>query len=352
MKKRILAVMMVFILCGAAGSAQNKTYEVKAGETLYGIANRQNVAVDSILKWNNLRLVITSKKDRNGNPIKEIQPAIKKGQSLIVGKAISETIKVDQGKKQETQIVKEEVLKEKTLAQKTIQEDKKTEKESEKSSSWWWFWLLLGAVGSVFCWEKWIKGKIAPLFNQKETQSYQNYIDELQGDKQELKKEIEELKIKNKKLFIENNEIRKECEEKEIRIEKVFKKLRENQHIPQNVVTDIVQQTVISTKPTQSTNDSSTLYADSIIDNTFNRVVETPNEDTVYEITKTSIRTATFRIYPDAYKRVIKNPDFIDGCDKQKINSIPQTLEIENGETTQDDFGKWQITKKAKIKLV
>jgi hypothetical protein len=66
---------------------------------------------------------------------------------------------------------------------------------------------------------------------------------------------------------------------------------------------------------------------------------------------KISPSKANFGIYTGAYKRVLKNPDFVDGCDKQRINPMAQTLETENGETAQDNYGKWQITKKAKIKF-
>ncbi|HPE74625.1 MAG TPA: hypothetical protein PLC80_00970 [Draconibacterium sp.] len=102
----------------------------------------------------------------------------------------------------------------------------------------------------------------------------------------------------------------------------------------------------VSNKPTQ-------LYADAIINGEFYRTKEQPNDDTVFELKLTpSAKQATFNIYPEAFRRVIKNPDFVDGCEKQKINPQPNFLEVEKGEATLDDFGKWKITKKAIVKFV
>jgi hypothetical protein len=99
---------------------------------------------------------------------------------------------------------------------------------------------------------------------------------------------------------------------------------------------------------------SKMLYADSIIGGVFNKITDQPNVDTVFELLlKTpSDKIATFTVYSPAYRRVLRNADFVDGCDKQRINAQPQNLEIENGEATLQDSGKWLITKKAKVKFV
>lgn len=95
------------------------------------------------------------------------------------------------------------------------------------------------------------------------------------------------------------------------------------------------------------------LYADAIINDEFHRTNEQPNADTVFELELTpNVRTASFHIYIKAYPRVIKNPDFLDGCEKLKISPKPQYLEVEKGVAAQDDFGKWKVTKKAIIKFL
>jgi hypothetical protein len=39
----------------------------------------------------------------------------------------------------------------------------------------------------------------------------------------------------------------------------------------------------------------------------------------------------------------------VDGCNKQRISVQSQNLEVEPGEVTQDDFGKWEIIEKQKL---
>lgn len=97
-----------------------------------------------------------------------------------------------------------------------------------------------------------------------------------------------------------------------------------------------------------------TLYADAIINGILNKVTEQPNDDTVYElILKTQTdNAATLTIFRDAYRRVLKNTDFIDGCEKQRINNIPNDLHVEKGEVLKQDTGKWKVTKRANVKFV
>ena len=105
---------------------------------------------------------------------------------------------------------------------------------------------------------------------------------------------------------------------------------------------------------TGSTSIIETLYSVAIVNGLFNKVTMQPNDDTVYELLlkKGSNKSAKFTIYKNAYKRVLKNADFIDGCEKQRISNPPSDLHIEKGEAMLMDNGKWQITQKAIVKLV
>ncbi|HPE74626.1 MAG TPA: hypothetical protein PLC80_00975 [Draconibacterium sp.] len=108
------------------------------------------------------------------------------------------------------------------------------------------------------------------------------------------------------------------------------------------------------TKAAASEPSSRTLYADAIINNVLNKVTEQPNADTVYELllkTPTD-KTATLTVYAEAFRRVLKNADFIDGCEKQRVNKSPINLDVEKGEAQLQDDGKWQIVKKANVKFV
>lgn len=96
------------------------------------------------------------------------------------------------------------------------------------------------------------------------------------------------------------------------------------------------------------------LYADAIVDDLFYHVSLHPNKETVYELSleSASERKASFTVYEQAYRRVLKNPDFVDGCIKQKVGAIPNVLEVEIGKAVLDDHSKWRVTQKAKIKFI
>lgn len=96
------------------------------------------------------------------------------------------------------------------------------------------------------------------------------------------------------------------------------------------------------------------LFADAIINERFNKVTEQPNDDTVFEIilNTPNSNSATFDVYKDAYRRVLNNPDFVDGCEKQKLSVSPVDLNIDKGSAVKSDNGKWQISKKMLIKFV
>ncbi|MDR0873393.1 MAG: hypothetical protein LBN27_08010 [Prevotellaceae bacterium] len=96
-------------------------------------------------------------------------------------------------------------------------------------------------------------------------------------------------------------------------------------------------------------------YSDAILQNeTFNRISLQPNDDTVFEVTRNNVgdKYAKYTVYDGAYRRVLKNPDFAEGCEKQKISVNPSNLEIEQGEVHLEDTGKWKVIRKAKIKFV
>jgi|GEM_PF-5636031 len=94
------------------------------------------------------------------------------------------------------------------------------------------------------------------------------------------------------------------------------------------------------------------LYADAIIDGRFYRVEEQPNEDTVFELelSKAEDREATIVIYPPAHRRVIANPSFLEGCEKQVIGSTTVTMR-RNGKAQKDDMGQWAITTPPKVEI-
>lgn len=166
---------------------------------------------------------------------------------------------------------------------------------------------------------------------------------------QSLEAKVKELQFENLRLRgLENDNAQLHLKNKqlELRVRELEKQLEEfNESTIQNVLFPSVSGI---NQVSHSINDR--LYAEAIVEGAFYGLSEKPNADTVYELLLSENgKNASFRIYTEAYKRVIKNPDFVDGCDKQKVNTTPQDLDVETGTASQDDFGKWKVTKKAII---
>jgi hypothetical protein len=212
----------------------------------------------------------------------------------------------------------------------------------KKSSNFWTYIFILivvGLIGFIF------RKRISIFFNKlnSETKNTQK-IDYQQKCKQ--------LELENKRLRQDNAQLYTKYKHVEQRINELGQQI--NKFGQQEThSTDLNEIYVVEKVENSVSQNVNRLYADAIINGAFHRISEQPNEDTVFELLKLpATRRAQFRIYADACKRVIKNPDFVDGCDKQKINAQPQNLKVENGEAMQDDFGKWKVTKKAKIKFI
>ncbi|MBQ6083843.1 MAG: hypothetical protein IJK92_05775 [Bacteroidales bacterium] len=100
----------------------------------------------------------------------------------------------------------------------------------------------------------------------------------------------------------------------------------------------------VTEKPT---NNNSVMYADCIVDSFFNNVTEKPDEDTVFEL-HTSSNTADFIIYSGAKRRIIANPAYLDGCEKQIIGDSEVIVEEKGTAQIQMD-GKWKIINNLKV---
>jgi hypothetical protein len=103
-------------------------------------------------------------------------------------------------------------------------------------------------------------------------------------------------------------------------------------------------------KPVQP--QSLTLYADSIFDGKFNRVRETPNEDTIFELklSHAGDTRAYVVVYREAYRKVIANPAYLEGCEKQILGNNTVKMQRE-GVATKDDSGNWIISKKPEVQI-
>ena len=107
----------------------------------------------------------------------------------------------------------------------------------------------------------------------------------------------------------------------------------------------------ITTEQTPTQHKRQVLYADRIKDDgTFNEVTESPNNDTVFELEVELEKSdsAKFTIYKGAYNKIIRHPEFLNGCDIQKNGNT--RMEIIFGKA-QEQNGKWTVTTKANIKI-
>jgi hypothetical protein len=96
------------------------------------------------------------------------------------------------------------------------------------------------------------------------------------------------------------------------------------------------------------------LYADAIVGDMFNKVVENANEETIYELLRKSpsATTSEFTLYEANKKQVLRNADKIDGCEKTGTNAGASGIQVEKGTAVLQDNGKWKIINKAKVKFL
>jgi hypothetical protein len=328
MLKRIAILLVTFILCGAVGSAQNDDKYVldslRTNDSLSAFAKRHKIKVNDFLLLNKL----DDKKVKTGKLYK---------------------VKLKETPQQENSAIQQERTRQN---KENSQETTPAPKKDKQSSSWWWFWLFLGFGGGIFAWEKWLREKKAiSIFFQNPSkiaveQSYRNdYRNEIAG----LKNDIKELTKKNEDLDTENKAYRKECDGKQRQYEKAIQELREYQQISQNVVPDIVQQVTIPSQPAPATNNPAILFADTITDGFFNRVKETSDEDTIFELHLQNEQTATFTICDSARQRVIAISSFLEGCDKQVLNNAHDVETVSEGTACRDVGGRWRIINKLNV---
>jgi hypothetical protein len=102
-------------------------------------------------------------------------------------------------------------------------------------------------------------------------------------------------------------------------------------------------------------NQPKSFYADAIIDGKFNRVKETADEnETIFEL-KLNLAidtTAKVVVYQGAYRRILANPSFLEGCEKQLIGSnYTSVAMIKEGVAQKDSDGKWCITTTPEVKI-
>jgi len=95
------------------------------------------------------------------------------------------------------------------------------------------------------------------------------------------------------------------------------------------------------------------LYADTIVDGRFNRVKEESDDDTIFELklARSDDKRAVIIVYPPAYRRVIANNSFLEGCEKQLLGNTEVTMLREGIAQKDESNGKWIITTTPEVKI-
>jgi hypothetical protein len=226
------------------------------------------------------------------------------------------------------------------------------ENKPSNDFTWGWlFWLLLGIIGGIFAWEKWLRAEILLLFGKNSSknaveQTYQDDIDTLKNDKKQFEARIKEFESEHKNIKQKCDELLEKNKQPKQQIESYKDKPKNVTHI--NVKQNGNQ--AINSKTTHSTA-ATTLYADSIFDSIFNKTKETPNEDTVFELHLHNEQNATFTIYPLAKSRIIANPSFLEGCDKQVLTNAQNVKVVSEGSAQRQADGRWKIVNKLNVIL-
>lgn len=132
-------------------------------------------------------------------------------------------------------------------------------------------------------------------------------------------------------------------------------RLKEQLEEQKNVVKPVDYQPSVMPTPVEEVEKMPTpekRYADTIVNGYFYCVVNVPDEDSIYELLMKNNKSCEFTVREEEIKRVLRNPDFIDGCDNVRIAATPTTLEIVPGTAELRDDGKWYISKKATVRFV
>lgn len=213
--------------------------------------------------------------------------------------------------------------------------------KNQSSSSWWWLFLLIGAVGGVFGWTLMQK----KIFVRKRSSSVDRQTNQNLKEKEEKRKlEREFSRLKEEVATIKRE--KKELFDEKIRLVEQIENLKESSR-PTYQSSEALTNCNSQQSPS---NNVSVLYAESIVEGRFARVKEQCGEDSVFELRLRNEKSAEFAICQSAIRRVIANPSFVDGCDKQVLPNASTIETVSVGIAQKDEStGKWMVSQNLKI---
>lgn len=344
MKRSFIAVIILllpFVLFGQNQRAP-KYYTVKSGDLgLSQIARDNNVKLDALYSWNNLTEI----------------SIIQIGQKIIVGweDVPSEEIEGDSAASEqsnEQQSVSASSAEEQSQKKAETSDNKKHKKErgkapnsqEPKNNHFSWSTLLVGLILGIvlgilllcFFFVKKLKAK-----HERDERDLSQRIAELRDEKTQLDAEVLRLQSKirsiekEKQQFLDENVV---LGEEIDRLKVTGHEKGENKAEQTKTVS-----AQISIAPTA-------LYADAIIDGYFVKVRETLDEDSVFVLQLNGENSAVFSVFESAKQRVMANPSYLEGCEKQILGNTME-LEIMSKGLAQRDAsnGKWKVIDKLNV---
>lgn len=355
--------MLLFVVyLGTAGYCQeNSKYTVKKGDSAVKIARQHGIDLEDLKRWNSIEDIDRIK---IGQELWITDPQSIQQESLENPEQINETVvnleeTATEGKKDvtnpNTNVSPQQTKQDNREGAVGKVEKKEGEKEGEKppkkttSISHSWVWLLFGlltglALGVMFVYVFCVK-KLKAELESKENELYQANS-RLSTEKTNANTELSRLGSKIQTLEREKRELLDENVGLGEEIDRL--KAAPNNYLNENSKMELDSNS--SKSSNHATASSVTLYADAIIDGYFVRVREIPNEDSIFVLHLNGENSAAFEVYESAYNRVVANPSFLEGCEKQVIGESLQ-LEIISKGMAQKDFsnGKWKVINKLNV---
>ena len=104
-------------------------------------------------------------------------------------------------------------------------------------------------------------------------------------------------------------------------------------------------------KQDQSISNTNKLFAESIMENRYVKVTDYQTNDSIFELSvQPNGVNACVTISKNAFRKVLSNPSFLSGCDKQVIGKT--IVEVtEEGTASRTDDNKWMVGKQIKVIL-
>ena len=344
----------------AQGNVREAVYHtVQEGQWFAKIALKYKTTVDSLEKWNP---GVDSKKLKVGQSIVVGWKEVVKEQEYEEKREENIDTTIDSGvgrqKGNSTEVREESEVPKNNGVESPKGDTNENPKDKPKpkptpiqtpSNSYSWVWLILGLlIGLVFgvfllyvLYVKKIKAELNYKENELSRLNY-NITSEKTSAGSELSKlriENRTLKQRNKDLDSENNSLREEIAQL-ITTQQREKEYRTERTIP--VSTNMVS--------SETSGSSMFLYADAIIDDCFVKVRELPNEDSIFVLHLNGENSADFSIYKSAYQRVVANPSFLEGCEKQVLGDTMQLEIVSEGKAQRElSNGKWKVINKLNV---